>query len=48
MNRHIMMSLDVAHANVDALRAEARMSRPHDGIATMDRLRSITARRRIR
>lgn len=48
MNRHIMMSLDLAHANVDALRAEARMSRPHDGIATLDRIRSITGRRRTR
>lgn len=48
MNRHIMMTLDVAHANVDALRAEARMSRPHGGTATIDRIRSITGRRRTR
>ena len=47
MTRHTM-TLDVAHANVAALRGEARMSRGHDGVATMDRLRSITGRLRHR
>lgn len=48
MERHLMLSLDLAHANVDALRHEARMSRGHDGVPTMQRLRSLTGRRRNR
>lgn len=46
MERHLMMSLELARANVDALRHEARMSRGHDGISTRQRLRSLTGRRR--
>ena len=47
MTRHIL-TLEVAHANVAALRGEARMSRGHDGVATIDRIRSITGRLRHR
>lgn len=45
MNRQIIITMDVAHSNVATLRREARMSRGHDGVATMDRFRSITRRR---
>jgi len=46
MNRQIMISLDVANSNVATLRNEARLSRGHDGISTMDRIRSIARRGR--
>jgi len=41
-----MMTLDSAHASVAALRTEARMSRGHDGVATLDRIRSFGRRAR--
>ena len=43
MNREIFTSLDVARSNVAMLRNEARLSRGHDGVATIDRLRALTS-----
>lgn len=48
MERHPMLSVELARANVDALRHEARMSRGHDGVPTIERLRSLAGRRRTR
>ncbi len=48
MERHPMFSVELARANVDALRHEARMSRGHDGVPTIQRLRSLAGRRRTR
>lgn len=48
MQHHLMTSLELARANIDTLRHEARMSRGHDGIPARQRLRSLTGRRRTR
>jgi hypothetical protein len=43
-----MLSLELAKAQVSVLRQEARMARGHDGVPTVERMRSIVRRRAAR
>jgi hypothetical protein len=40
-----MMSLEFAKARIGVLRQEARMARGHDGVPTVERVRSLLWRR---